>query len=62
MANSSWRLLFPHGFVDVLNPYGSDHSSLVVYYFKSPTIMSKSFHFQVVWIHHLDFRNFVSQT
>nr|KYP34754.1 hypothetical protein KK1_044238 [Cajanus cajan] len=62
MANSSWRLIFPHGLVKVINPHGLDHNPLMAHYFKSPTAKSKSFHFQATWILHPNFRNLVSQT
>lgn len=62
MVNSGWRLFFPHGLAEVLNPYGSDHNPVLVHCFKSPSIKNTSFHFQAAWTLHPDFRNLVSQT
>ncbi|XP_028214846.1 uncharacterized protein LOC114396862 [Glycine soja] len=62
MVNSGWRLFFPHGLAEVLNPYGSDHNPILVHCFKSPSIKNNSFHFQAAWTLHPDFRNLVSQT
>ena len=62
-ANSVWRLLFAEAVVTHMPRTFSDHCLMLIKLCKSSANhLNKSFHFQMMWLLHLDFLRVVQQS
>lgn len=62
MADSEWRVLFPHALLEVLPMHNSYHNPLLLSCLKSRSKRVKSFHFQATWLSHPEYPNLVTNT